>query len=202
MKAIVIGNGESRKRIDLNSLKIENILIGCNAIHRDLNVDHLICCDRRMVEEAINNPETKNTNIYVRDDWFRYYRKIQKNKNVFQVPDLPYQGELKQDKPEHWGSGGYAVLLSGTMGFDEVRLVGFDLYSKNDKVNNIYKGTDNYAKVDSHSIDYSFWIYQLAKVFKHHPDTKFIIVNEKDWIFPKEWQYKNVSFENIDDIIC
>jgi len=68
-QALVIGNGESRRNLDLNSLKIHNILIGCNAIHRDVTVDHLVCCDRRMVEEAVQNPDTTNTEIYVREDW-------------------------------------------------------------------------------------------------------------------------------------
>ena len=49
---LVIGNGESRLKTNLN--KIEDIKIGCNAICRDMPVDHLVCVDRRMVLEAIS----------------------------------------------------------------------------------------------------------------------------------------------------
>ena len=49
---LVIGNGESRENIDLN--KINTTKVGCNAIMRDFFVDHLICVDRRMVEESIS----------------------------------------------------------------------------------------------------------------------------------------------------
>ena len=59
-QALVIGNGESRRHVDVSTYT-QHTLIGCNAIHRDLNVDHLICCDRRMAEEAVTNPNTKDT---------------------------------------------------------------------------------------------------------------------------------------------
>jgi len=71
-RAVVIGNGESRRAIDIELLKADS-LIGCNAIHRDTVVDHLICCDRRMADEAVENPQTKNTLIYVRPSWFHYF---------------------------------------------------------------------------------------------------------------------------------
>ena len=199
-KALVIGNGESRIGIDLSKIKDRYVLVGCNAIHRDVKVDHLICCDRRMAEEATNNPDTKSTFIYVRDSWYHYYRKILKNKNIKEVPQVPYQGNLKQDQPEHWGSGGYAVLVAAAEGFTDVSLIGFDLYSKNNNVNNVYKGTENYSKAESQSVDHSYWIYQIAQVFIHYPNINFTIFNEADWALPKEWQLPNVKFENISQL--
>lgn len=196
-RAIVIGNGESRRKVDISQFQKKYTTIGCNAIHRDITVDHLVCCDRRMAEEATTNPETANTTIYVRDDWWRYYFKIKKHKNVKIVPDLPYKADLKQDQPLHWGSGCYAILLSATLGFENIRILGFDLYSMNDKVNNIYKGTNNYSKKDTQAVDYSFWIYQIAKVFQYYPEQKFILVNDPSWSIPSNWQRPNVSFENI-----
>ena len=192
-RAVVIGNGESRRAINLNLLTAD-ALIGCNAIHRDTVVDHLICCDRRMADEAANNPQTKNTLIYVRPAWFHYFRKILKNKNIRTTPDLPYQGEYKKDDPDHWGSGGFAVLLAAQLGFTEIELIGFDLYPINSAVNNIYKGTKNYAQIGSQAIDYAYWVYQINRVFMHHPDQKFIIRNHRDWNMPREWQKNNVEF--------
>ena len=198
-QAFVIGNGESRRNTDISKLKSKGILVGCNAIHRDYIVDHLVCCDRRMAEEAINNPDNADTNIYVRDDWWRYYFKIRKHKNTKTVPDLPYQGDRKQDQPLHWGSGCYAVLVAANLGFKTIKLLGFDLYpTRTNKVNNIYKGTENYSKEDSKGIDYSFWVYQIEKVFRHYPESKFIILNTDDWPMPSVWKSKNnVEFENI-----
>lgn len=196
-KALVIGNGESRRSINLSQFKSDYTLIGCNAIHRDISVDHLVCCDRRMVEESINNPSIKNTQVYVRDDWWRYYFKIRKHKNIQTVPNLPYLGDYKQDQPIHWGSGCYAVLVAATLGINTIKILGFDLYSINDKVNNIYKGTANYAKKDSQPVDPSFWIYQIAKVFQYYPDQEFVIINDASWTIPKIWNRNNVRFENI-----
>jgi hypothetical protein len=200
-EAIVIGNGESRRHLDLNLLKNKYTLIGCNAIHRDVVVDHLICCDRRMVDEAVENPNTSKTNIYVRGEWFKYFRKIKKYKNISAVPALPYQGTLKKDLPDHWGSGCYAVLIAASM-FDTVKLIGFDLYSKNKKINNIYKGTNNYLEAEAKPVDPSYWTYQLGKIFGYFPNVNFIVFNEGGWQMPQEWKTANISFENIEQLTC
>jgi len=192
-KAVVIGNGESRRDIDLETYRSTHILIGCNAIHRDITVNHLVCCDRRMAAEATENPSNKDTLIYVRTHWFHYFRKIQKNKNIRPLPDLPYKGELKRDHPDHWGSGGYAVLLAAVLGFHEIELIGFDLYPIGHTVNNIYKGTDNYSRPESQPVDPSYWIYQIGQVFTN-TDIKFVIRNHQHWQIPKEWQKNNVTF--------
>ena len=192
-KAVVIGNGESRRGINLETYR-QHTLIGCNAIHRDIVVDHLVCCDRRMVAEATENPLTKDTFIYVSDHWFPFFRKIQKNKNITHLPELPYKGEAKKDDPEHWGSGGFAVLLAASLNFDEVELIGFDLFSVDQSVNNVYKGTQNYSRPESKPVDPSYWIYQIGQVFKYYPNTQFIIRNHQTWQVPAEWQKYNVKF--------
>lgn len=192
-KAVVIGNGESRRSIDLATFR-PNTLIGCNALHRDISVDHLICCDRRMADEAVENLNNKDTLIYVRPSWFHYFRKIRKHKNIRILPDLDYKGEYKKDDPDHWGSGGYAVLLAAVLQFEEIELLGFDLYPVNFAVNNIYKGTKNYAQAGSQAIDYAYWVYQINRVFMYHPDQRFIIRNHRDWQMPTEWQKNNVEF--------
>ena len=190
---VVIGNGESRKFIDLETFRSKK-LIGCNAVHRDHIVDHLICCDRRMADEAVQNPKTADTLIYVRPSWFHYFRKIRKHKNIRVLPELPYKGELKKDDPDHWGSGGYALLLAARLAFTEIELIGFDLYPTNLKVNNVYKGTTNYSRPDAQPVDYAYWVYQINRVFMHFPDQKFVIRNIGDWNMPREWQKNNVEF--------
>jgi hypothetical protein len=193
-KAVVVGNGESRKSVNLDNFKSTHTLIGCNALHRDIVVDHLVCCDRRMVDEAINNPNIADTLIYVRDSWYHYFRKILKNKKIQHLPPIPLQGELKRDNPDHWGSGCYAILLAAHLGFAEINLIGFDLYPIRDRVNNIYKGTQNYAKDEAQAVDYSYWVYHTALIFAHYPTIKFIIHNHAGWVMPNEWQKNNVKF--------
>ena len=121
---LVIGNGESRKGIDLN--KHFDTKIGCNAVHRDYHVDHLICVDRRMVQQAIDANVNETSIVYTRSDWIDSYKNKQK---VKQVPKLPYNGKERWDEPFQWGSGPYAVLLAAGLA-KEVKLLGFDLFSE------------------------------------------------------------------------
>jgi hypothetical protein len=192
--SLVVGNGESRYGLDISKFQQDYTVIGCNAIHRDCKVDHLVCCDRRMAEEAQESENTKNTLIYVRERWHKYYRKVCKDKRFRMVPDVPTEGIIKQDQPDHWGSGPYAVLLAANIS-DNIILVGFDLYPTNEKVNNIYKGTKNYAKRDAKPVDPNYWVHQIATVFREYSEKEFIIMNLKDWEMPREWKLPNVRFE-------
>ncbi len=196
--ALVIGNGESRLKFDYKEISY-NTLIGCNAIHRDIIVDHLVCCDRRMVHEAVENPKNKNTLIYVRPSNFHYFRKIQKNKNIRELPPIPFEGEFKRDKPEHWGSGPYAILVAANSVDQQIILLGFNLYSQNEKVNNVYKGTNNYNDKNSKAVDHSYWVHQIVQVFRYYPDKEFLILNQRDWQIPREWQLDNVQFKNFEE---
>lgn len=196
---LVLGNGESRQHIDIN--KIPGVKVGCNAILRDFKVDHLVCVDRRMVQEAIDIGYNKNTYIYTRSDW---YKNFKDNKHMRIVPDLPYGGGFeKQDDPFHWGSGPYAVLLGAKLaegGF--VQLLGFDLYGNKDgKINNLYKDTDNYNASFKKAVDPRFWIYQIGKVFEYFPTTTFQVFCEEGWALPKDWKKSNVFIDNINDLL-
>jgi len=190
---LVIGNGESRSTINLTPFLSNHILVGCNAIHRDIQVTHLICCDRRMIEESIASKNTSKTKIYVRNEYIDFYSRNDERIKV--LPQLPYQGKNKIDMPIHWGSGPYSLLVSAGLQSNRIKLIGFDLYSKNNFVNNIYKDSKHYNKKDSKPIDHSFWEYQIAKVFEYFPNKEFIIYNSEDWKMPNLWKRSNVSFE-------
>lgn len=196
--ALVIGNGESRKTLDLSVLNPDIITVGCNAIHRDLTVDYLVCCDGRMVKESTASPQNQNTKIYTRQRYYQDYRKIKKIKNVFLLPDLPYKSNARIDDPTHWNSGPYALLLASQLSRD-IHVIGFDLYGKENRVNNIYKNTNNYSGAQSPAIDPSYWIYQVSKVISCYPDNRYRIYNAEGWKIPREWTHRNVEHLNIRD---
>tara|TARA_E500000178_G_scaffold149659_1_gene149354 strand:+ start:3466 stop:4101 length:636 start_codon:yes stop_codon:yes gene_type:complete len=191
--AIVIGNGESRANIDLSQFVNQYILIGCNAVHRDVPVNHLVCCDRRMIEESLESPNTSNTKIYVRKDYLNYYSKL--DTRIKLLPEIPYIGESKLDKPINWGSGPYALIVSANLPSDKIIMLGFDLYGKNNSFNNIYKDTAHYQTNQSKPIDHSYWEYQIAKVFANYPQKQFIIYNTENWKIPSKWNMPNVTFK-------
>ena len=194
--AIVIGNGESRISLDIGSYWNKVTLIGCNAIHRDIKVNHLVCCDQRMVNESVGNK--KISSIYTRPRYYKDFHKVLQKEKVKNLPDLPYEGSLKPDQPEHWGSGPYAVLLAAELNFKDILLVGFDLYGKNNLVNNVYKGSNNYLPENKSAVDPSYWIYQMRKVFLHYSNKNFKIFNYENWQCPTDWQLPNVEVFGLD----
>lgn len=194
---LVIGNGESRKGIDIDS--VSSVKVGCNAILREHRVDHLICCDRRMVQEAVEANYNKYAYIYTRDDWINYFKSYER---IRTVPVLPYQGEQRWDDPFHWGSGPYAVLLGAKLANDsEIKMIGFDLYGNDKKVNNVYKGTKNYAAADSKNVDPRYWIQQIARVFSIYTSRQFVVYQKKDWTIPQAWIAPNVTVDKISNFM-
>ena len=191
---LVIGNGESRRNVDIS--KIKSNKIGCNAIYRDCPVNHLVCVDQKMVREAIAAGANNDALVYTRSDW--YYRL--KTKRLRMVPDLPYAGLERPDEPFHWGSGPYAVLLGAKITKTNLQLIGFDLYSKDGKLNNVYKNTENYKLSSSRAVDPRYWIHQIGKVFEFFPNINFTIYQENNWQMPKVWKRGNVTVDNISNI--
>ena len=187
----VFGNGESRTSIDID--KLNGPKIGCNAIHRDYHMDHLVCVDRRMAQEAVD-ANLKHTQIYTRKDWISWFPQ-----GVTTVPDLPYEGKQRWDEPFQWGSGPYAVLLGAKLSQD-VSLLGFDLHSNTNTVNNIYKGTSNYDAKDKRAVDPRYWIHQISKVFEIYRKRNFTIYQTDNWELPTAWKYPNVTVDNISSL--
>lgn len=194
---LVIGNGESRKNIDLT--KVNSTMFGCNALHRDTVVRHLICVDRKMVREAIQANYNQTSFIYTRKCWFEEFADY---KNLRILPDLPYAGSERYDEPIHWGSGPYALLTAiKTLKQDTtIKVIGFDLYGdQRGKVNNVYKDTDNYDLSIKSAVDPRYWIKQVGILIKLFPSINFIFYNVENWKVPKQWKYKNFVLDNINN---
>ena len=191
-----IGNGESRATINID--KLDGTKVGCNAIYRDYNIEHIVCVDKRMMDEALRNNINQTSLLYTRKDWWQRYSNIKRTRLI---PELPYAGSERWDEPFQWGSGPYAVLLAAKLCKEkQVKLLGFDLYSKTKKVNNVYKDTENYDPSDKRSVDPRYWVHQIGKVFQCFPEIQFTIYQEKNWQLPKTWNCANVTVDNISTI--
>jgi len=149
-----------------------------------------------MVEEVLQLSSFDK--IYTRQDWINSYTS---NKNVTTVPKLLEDGTKRWDEPFQWGSGPYAVLLSAKLcKGPTVRLVGFDLHSATNTVNNLYKDTSNYDSADKNAVDPKYWVHQISKVFEWFPQLHFKIYQKEDWTLPNSWQKDNVSLDNLDNL--
>lgn len=187
---LIIGNGESRQGLNIGSIDMPKI--GCNAVFRDSYTEHLVCVDRSMVREAFDCGAVNNRNIYTRSDWNTRF-------GINSVPILPYQGTTKADDPFNWGSGPYAVLLGALLSKD-LQLIGFDLYSTDNKINNIYKDTVNYKSSEDRAVDPRYWIYQIGRIIEHFPQTKFTFFQTADWQLPDSWKKSNVTVDRISSL--
>ncbi len=185
---IVIGNGESRKGIDLD--KLPGIKIGCNSIYKEMFVDHLVCVDRRPFLDSCA-ARMEDMAVWTRADYI-------KSEHANPLP-VPPQGGQRADNAIHWGSGPYAVLLA-TLFSNNISLIGFDLYSSNGLVNNIYKDTSNYSAGTSIAVDPKYWIYQISRVFMENTDKYFQVYNKPDWQIPESWRLANVEFKTLDKL--
>ena len=84
---------------------------------------------------------------------------------------------------------------------DEVYLIGHDLHSATDKVNNLYKGTKHYVAPENGPTPAVNWINQWYTLADWNPNVKFIKVNRfndgRDLINGpiKEWnERKNITY--------
>lgn len=95
--------------------------------------------------------------------WITYLRSNDKVKTI--------------DFPVGWSTGNTALHLACQSGDKEVYIVGFDLSSYDEPLNNIYKGTDNYLPSDAKGFNSINWMNQMHTVFKEFKDTKFYWVD-------------------------
>jgi hypothetical protein len=187
----VIGNGESRKNINLD--RIDEIKIGCNAVFRDWQMDHLVCCDRKMVLEALHETNPDLTKIHTRAEY------ISMDSRLSCVPDLPYESKLRQDQPIHWGSGPYAVLLATQLNTENktINLLGFDLYGMGEHINNVYKDSHGYNRSSDRAVDPRYWIHQLSKIFEINAKMQFQLYVPDNFIKPKDWNHTNLTYQSL-----
>lgn len=196
--AFCIGNGESRTGLDLEQFKQYGKIYGSNAIHRDTVCDELVCCDKRMVQEAMYN-KYKGT-IYTRPDWYNQFATPQ----VRCLPSFQWPESSKWTKHFHWGSGLHAVYLACKQGADICVMIGHDFYGTDGKHNNLYKDTPNYWDSDHHAIDHSYWVLQFGILFAYFPQTTFIFCQPdiNTWKVPSNWDIlPMVMLQNTKDMI-
>ena len=154
--AFVLGNGVSRQPIDLKLLQQKGKIYGCNALYREFTPDVLVSTDRPI---ATHIQETG----YALANKF-YTRKPLENTGALSVP-APYHG---------YSSGPIALALAAQAGHQYVYLLGFDMGpNQNQKINNLYAGTEFYKSPDSPPTFTGNWLKQICSIIKDYPGTVF-----------------------------
>jgi hypothetical protein len=84
------------------------------------------------------------------------------------------------DFPVGWSAGNTALHLACQSGATEIYILGFDLSSYDEPLNNLYKGTDNYLPSDARGFNSINWQNQMQTVFREFTDVKFSWVDAKE----------------------
>ena len=184
--AFVLGNGTSRKSIDLEKLKNIAKVYACNAVYRTFQPDYLVAVDVKMVLE-INKAgyQHKNT-VWTNPN--KSYQRI-KNLNFFN----PSKG---------WSSGPTALWLAAEHEYETVYILGFDYRGLNQGrlLNNIYADTANYKKSTDSATFFGNWMRQTRAVVNQNPEIKFVRVIASDNYDPDELNtFDNYSTMFIED---
>lgn len=175
MKYFVIGNGESRKPIDISKLK--GFKIGCNAIYLYETVDMVCAVDRFWI-----NKISKECNIPLLS---RYHN------HMFQTHlELYSNGKWKDTdcKFRYYSSGGTAFDYIGHLCKEEdtVYLLGFDLGYKGETVDHIYKGTRFHPPATIKAQTSSKFLHEVEEVYRRYPRKHFVYVNDDDVDLPNK----------------
>ena len=84
------------------------------------------------------------------------------------------------DFPVGWSAGNTALHLACQSGATEIYILGFDLSSYDEPLNNLYKGTDNYLPSDARGFNSMNWQNQMQTVFREFKDVKFSWIDAKE----------------------
>ena len=141
----VIGNGTSRKQINLNEL--QGRTFACNAAYRDFTPTDLVFIDAKMSDEIYQaklkcNIWTKGN--LVREGW-----------SILHTVLL--------------SSGTTALHLASTFEPDEIHIYGMDM-----NLTNIYAGTPNYRPEALINHNTASWINEMHSIVQNNPWVKYI----------------------------
>ena len=187
--AFVLGNGESRRGIDINNLKQHGSVFACNGVYRTHRPDWLIAVDPKMMLEIAETDYVLHNKVY--SNFNAQYQKHQKllDHVTWAKPSLG------------WSSGPTALKLACDKQFKEIYILGFDYKGHNDgtnksrfKFNNVFKDTRNYKKSQDEATFYGNWMNQTKRILTDFKDVQFHRVIPKGWFQPKDLEWKG----NID----
>ena len=182
--AFVLGNGTSRKSIDLNDLKSNGKVYACNAVYREFDPDYLVAVDTKMILE-INKAGYQHSH------------------EVWTNPNRAYQqmnGFNFFNPSKGWSSGPTALWLASTHPNQEIYILGFDYQGIDDKINNVYADTPNYKKSHERATYHGNWLKQTMITCQKFSKKRYIRVLGENAFIPKEFsKIDNLSHISIEE---
>jgi len=184
--AFVLGNGTSRKPVELSSLKQHGTTYGCNALYREFEPDYLVAVDTKMILE-INKAGYQNNH----EVWTNRNKAFNKFVNFNFFPTT-----------KGWSSGPTAMHMASDHDNEEIYILGFDYQGLGQNVNNIYSGTFNYKKTTDKATYFGNWLKQTVTTIQKFSKKRYIRVIGKNGFVPKEFsKLSNLEHIYVEDFI-
>jgi hypothetical protein len=156
--AFVLGNGVSRRGLDLSELQSNGPVYGCNALYREFTPDALIATDRPISEQIQQSGYALKHRFYTRTP----------------MEGLGAYPVIEQ----YWGfsSGPLAIAHAVADQNRKIYMLGFDMGPANDKFNNVYADTEFYKTSNSVPTFTGNWVNQIAQLANDYSTVEFIRV--------------------------
>ena len=185
MTAFVLGNGVSRKGINLYRLEKYGDIYGCNALYREFTPKVLVATDPG-ISRAIQESGYSLSNRF-------YTRKPFSDSGALALDPI-YKG---------MSSGPNALNLACKDGHKEIFLLGMDFGSVGGLFNNMYADTEFYKKSTDKPTFSGNWMNQIKKIIDENKYVRFIrVVNGHSQQFNIDWKKcKNYNEMPIDDFL-
>ena len=131
--AFVLGNGESRRGIQIEELKTHGTVYACNGVYRTDTPHYLVAVDPKMLLEIGETDYAINNKV-----WSNYNAQYAKHKKILD--------HVQWFKPSlGWSSGPTALRMACEHGYKDIYILGFDYQGHSQgsgfKFNNVFKFT-------------------------------------------------------------
>tara|TARA_B100000900_G_C20346237_1_gene620340 strand:- start:140 stop:766 length:627 start_codon:yes stop_codon:yes gene_type:complete len=179
--AFVLGNGESRKGIEINDLREKGSVFACNGVYRTHRPDWLVAVDPKMMLEIAETDYVVHNKVY--SNYNQQYEKHQKllDHVTWSQPSLG------------WSSGPTALRLACEKEYKEIYILGFDYQGHSEgknknrfRFNNLFKDSRNYKKSNDEATFYGNWMNQTKRCLEDYKDVKFHRVIPTGWFKPND----------------
>jgi hypothetical protein len=169
-----LGNGPSRKLVDLEQLRGKGWIYGCNALYRDFVPDVLCAIDSNMIVE-VNEAKYDHPFVWRKPGGGLFRREMHAGQKTREYRD------------PGWACGPISihVMLDDHPEIGTIYLIGHDVSALPDGSSNIYAGTRNYPPATR---IFENFISRMALAISQHPEVEFVRVSPPEVpVLPSKW---------------
>ena len=154
--AFILGNGNSRLRVDLTKLPPLGTTYGCNWLCKDFVPDCLVATDRPIADSIQQSGYAQKYRFHTRK------------------PIVELGGKHLNNQFKGYSSGPNAAALACIDGHSDIYLIGMDFGTTNGMFNNVYVDREFYKKQLDPPTFPGNWVNQIIELAtEHYPNRQF-----------------------------